>query len=74
MIVSGESEFGLLIGLAFSEVAKLRGLVCHILILAMVFLFVSLNATNFIKKSPPHIPQVIIPEKSVMKFASCNEG
>ncbi|PIM98507.1 Reticulon [Handroanthus impetiginosus] len=45
-------------------------LVCHGLILALVGLFLWSNAATFIKKSPPRIPEVIIPEKPVLNFAS----
>lgn len=37
-------------------------LVCHILILSLAILFLWSNATTFINKSPPRIPEVHIPE------------
>ncbi|CAI9775045.1 unnamed protein product [Fraxinus pennsylvanica] len=37
-------------------------LVCHILILALGVLFLWSNASTFINKSPPQIPEVILPE------------
>ncbi|CAA3014941.1 reticulon B2 [Olea europaea subsp. europaea] len=49
---------------------NLLTLVCHGLILALVILFLWSNASTFIKKSPPRIPDVNIPEKPVLKFAS----
>ncbi|CAN1178232.1 Reticulon-like protein B1 [Linum perenne] len=45
-------------------------LVCHALILALAVLFLWSNASTFINKSPPHIPQVHIPEDAVLQFAS----
>ncbi|KAL2516719.1 Reticulon-like protein B2 [Abeliophyllum distichum] len=45
-------------------------LVCHGLILALAILFLWSNASTFINKSPPRIPEVIIPEEPVLKFAS----
>ncbi|XAR55104.1 hypothetical protein NMG60_11030497 [Bertholletia excelsa] len=44
-------------------------LVCHALILALAILFLWSNASHFIHKSPPHIPEVHIPEKPVLEFA-----
>ncbi|CAI9771781.1 unnamed protein product [Fraxinus pennsylvanica] len=49
---------------------NLLTLVCYGLILALVILFLWSNASTFIKKSPPCIPDVNIPEKPVLKFAS----
>ncbi|KAL8543551.1 hypothetical protein ACS0TY_004201 [Phlomoides rotata] len=46
-------------------------LLCHVSIFALVSLFLWSNATTFIKKDPPHIPEVIIPEEPLKKFASC---
>ncbi|KAK8939349.1 Reticulon-like protein B2 [Platanthera guangdongensis] len=37
-------------------------LICHSLILTLAILFLWSNAMTFINKSPPHIPQVNIPE------------
>jgi hypothetical protein len=45
-------------------------LLCHGLILGLVILFLWSNATIFIKKSPPHIPEIIIPEEPVLKCTS----
>ncbi|KAI4302936.1 hypothetical protein MLD38_038624 [Melastoma candidum] len=45
-------------------------LVCHILILALAILFLWSNANSFINKRPPPIPDVSIPEKPVLEFAS----
>ncbi len=45
-------------------------LVCHLLILALAVLFLWSNASAFINKSPPKIPQVHIPEEPVLQFAS----
>ncbi|KAL0400660.1 UNVERIFIED_CONTAM: Reticulon-like protein B1 [Sesamum latifolium] len=45
-------------------------LVCHILILGLAILFLWSNACTFINKSPPKIPQVILPEDIVLGVAS----
>ncbi|KAF9602556.1 hypothetical protein IFM89_029855 [Coptis chinensis] len=45
-------------------------LVCHCLILSLALLFLYSNATSFIKKSPPQIPNVHLPEKPVLEVAS----
>ncbi|EPS71452.1 hypothetical protein M569_03311 [Genlisea aurea] len=45
-------------------------LVSHALILGLVIFFVWSNGSTFLKKSPPRIPQVIIPEKPVLEFVS----
>ncbi|KAE8710801.1 Reticulon-like protein B4 [Hibiscus syriacus] len=44
-------------------------LVCHLLILALALLFLWSNATSFILKSPPRIPEVQIPKDPVLEFA-----
>ncbi|GLT90826.1 hypothetical protein SLE2022_087430 [Rubroshorea leprosula] len=44
-------------------------LICHSLILALAVLFLWANATVFINKSTPRIPQVHIPEEPVRRFA-----
>ncbi|PKA59043.1 Reticulon-like protein B2 [Apostasia shenzhenica] len=44
-------------------------LICHSLILSLAILFLWSNATTFINKSPPHIPQVIIPEDLAVNVA-----
>ncbi|KAG0498134.1 hypothetical protein HPP92_002825 [Vanilla planifolia] len=44
-------------------------LVCHCVILSLAFLFVWSNASSFINKSPPHIPQVIVPEDLAVNIA-----
>lgn len=45
-------------------------LVCHGLILSLAVLFLYSNATTFINKSPPHIPDISLPEKPVMEFVA----
>ncbi|GMP96434.1 hypothetical protein CsSME_00045087 [Camellia sinensis var. sinensis] len=45
-------------------------LVCHALILALAVLFLWSNASTFINKSTPHIPEVHIPKEPVLEFAS----
>ncbi|KAF9602547.1 hypothetical protein IFM89_029846 [Coptis chinensis] len=45
-------------------------LVCHCLILSLAILFLWSNATTFINKSPPHIPNVSLPEKPILEFVS----
>ncbi|XP_042480687.1 reticulon-like protein B2 [Macadamia integrifolia] len=45
-------------------------LICHGLILSLAILFVWSNATTFIHKSPPRIPEVSIPEEPVIEFAA----
>jgi len=45
-------------------------LVCYGLIFALAGLFLWSNATHFLKKSPPHIPEVNIPEKPILEFAA----
>uniref|UniRef100_A0A2P2L1X2 Reticulon-like protein n=1 Tax=Rhizophora mucronata TaxID=61149 RepID=A0A2P2L1X2_RHIMU len=45
-------------------------LVCHGLILALAILFLWSNASTFIKKTPPRIPEVYIPEEPVLQFAA----
>ncbi|KAL7203296.1 hypothetical protein ACSBR2_016565 [Camellia fascicularis] len=45
-------------------------LVCHILILLLATLFLWSNATTFIKKSSPHIPEVQLPEEPFLEVAS----
>lgn len=44
-------------------------LVCHVLILALAVLFLWSNASNFINKSPPKFPEVILPEDIVLGVA-----
>lgn len=44
-------------------------LVCHCLILMLAILFLWSNATTFINKSPPHIPEVCIPEELTVQIA-----
>ncbi|KAL1550710.1 Reticulon-like protein B2 [Salvia divinorum] len=48
----------------------LLALVCHILILGLAIVFLWSNAASFIKKSPPRIPEVVIPEDIVRDVAS----
>ena len=45
-------------------------LVCHLLIFALAGLFLWSNASNFINKRPPQIPNLHIPEDPVLQFAS----
>ncbi|KAF7131829.1 hypothetical protein RHSIM_Rhsim09G0202400 [Rhododendron simsii] len=45
-------------------------LVCHVLIFALAILFLWSNASTFIKKSPPQIPEVEIPDDIVLGIAS----
>ncbi|PON58239.1 Reticulon [Parasponia andersonii] len=45
-------------------------LFCHILILSLALVFLWSNASTFINKSPPQIPEVRIPEKCVLEVAS----
>ncbi|KAJ6946166.1 hypothetical protein NC651_001049 [Populus alba x Populus x berolinensis] len=45
-------------------------LVCHCLILALALLFLWSNASTFINKSPPRIPEVCIPEEPVLQTAA----
>ncbi|XP_057967531.1 reticulon-like protein B2 [Malania oleifera] len=45
-------------------------LICHCFILSLALLFLWSNATTFINKSPPRIPEVYIPEGPVLQFAS----
>ncbi|ONK79204.1 uncharacterized protein A4U43_C01F3980 [Asparagus officinalis] len=47
----------------------LLSLVCHCLILSLAVLFLWSNATTFINKSPPHIPEVSIPEDLTVNIA-----
>ncbi|KAK9668061.1 hypothetical protein RND81_13G032800 [Saponaria officinalis] len=45
-------------------------LICHLLILTLAVLFLWSNASTFINKSPPQIPEVNIPEGQVLEIAS----
>lgn len=45
-------------------------LVCHILIFSLAVLFLWANVTTFITKSPPHIPEISLPERPFLEFAS----
>jgi len=45
-------------------------LVCHILILVLAVLFLWSNASTFINKSPPRIPEFHIPEGPVLQIAA----
>ncbi|PIN20088.1 Reticulon [Handroanthus impetiginosus] len=49
---------------------QLLTLVCHLLILALAIIFLWSNASTFINKSPPKIPEVILPEDIVLAVAS----
>jgi len=44
--------------------------VCHVLILSLAILFIWINSAAFLKRSPPHIPEIAIPEDSIHSFAS----
>ncbi|KAH6809678.1 VIRB2-interacting protein 2 [Perilla frutescens var. frutescens] len=48
----------------------LLALLCHILIVGLAIIFIWSNASNFINKSPPRIPKVVIPEDIVRDVAS----
>lgn len=48
----------------------LLALVCHILILGLAVIFLWSNASTFINKSPPRIPEVVIPDNIVRDVAS----
>ncbi|KZV41018.1 hypothetical protein F511_13994 [Dorcoceras hygrometricum] len=48
----------------------LLSLVCHVLIFALAVLFLWSNASTFVNKSPPKIPEVIIPEDVILGVAS----
>ncbi|KAL9240498.1 hypothetical protein vseg_014708 [Gypsophila vaccaria] len=45
-------------------------LVCHLLIFTLAVLFLWSNASSFINKAPPRIPDVHIPENALLEFAS----
>lgn len=45
-------------------------LVCHILILGLAIIFLWSNASTFINKSPPKIPEVVLPQDIVQGVAS----
>ncbi|KAF8113132.1 hypothetical protein N665_0056s0037 [Sinapis alba] len=45
-------------------------LLCHVMIVSLALLFLWSNATMFIHKSPPKIPQVHIPEEPLLQLAS----
>ncbi|KAE8705463.1 Reticulon-like protein B5 [Hibiscus syriacus] len=45
-------------------------LLCHISILALALLFLWSNIHTFIHKTPPHIPQVHLPEEPFLQIAS----
>ncbi|XP_010541290.1 PREDICTED: reticulon-like protein B1 [Tarenaya hassleriana] len=45
-------------------------LFCHILIVVLAVLFLWSNASIFINKSPPKIPEVHIPEEHILQLAS----
>ncbi|CAM8989962.1 unnamed protein product [Rhodiola kirilowii] len=44
--------------------------VCHILILFLTLSFLWSNTSSFINKSPPKIPEISIPEKTVLELVS----
>ncbi|CAN1267605.1 Reticulon-like protein B5 [Linum perenne] len=45
-------------------------LLCHVLILSLAIFFLWSNVSKFINKSPPQIPEVVIPEKCILEAAS----
>ncbi|ESQ38386.1 hypothetical protein EUTSA_v10028886mg [Eutrema salsugineum] len=45
-------------------------LLCHVMIVLLAVLFLWSNATMFIHKSPPKIPEVHIPEEPLLQLAS----
>ncbi|XP_031111701.1 reticulon-like protein B2 [Ipomoea triloba] len=45
-------------------------LVCHVLIIALAISFLLSNASSFINKSPPRIPEVRIPEDPFLQVAA----
>lgn len=45
-------------------------LICHILIITLVALFLWSNATTFINKKPPHIPEIHLQEGPILQVAS----
>ncbi|CAN6914228.1 unnamed protein product [Brassica oleracea] len=45
-------------------------LLCHVMIVVLAVLFLWSNATMFINKSPPKIPEVHIPEEPILQLAS----
>ncbi|RVW68117.1 Reticulon-like protein B5 [Vitis vinifera] len=49
---------------------QLLPLLCHIVMLSLASLFLWSNASIVIKKSPPNIPEVGVPEKAVMEITS----
>ncbi|KAG6662654.1 hypothetical protein CIPAW_03G257700 [Carya illinoinensis] len=55
-------------GRARVELDHLLTLVCYILILALSILFLWSNASTFIQKRPPHIPEFHIPEEPLLEF------
>lgn len=44
--------------------------VCHVLILSLAILFIWINSAAFLKRSPPHIPEIVIPEAAIHNLAS----
>ncbi|KAL8557325.1 hypothetical protein ACS0TY_004676 [Phlomoides rotata] len=48
----------------------LLSLVCHVLILGLAIVFLWSNASTFINKSPPKLPEVVLPEDIVLGVAS----
>ncbi|GAB4858337.1 Reticulon-like protein B2 [Ancistrocladus abbreviatus] len=45
-------------------------LLCHILIFSLAVLFLWSNATKFINKTPPRVPEIQLPEKAILEFVS----
>uniref|UniRef100_A0A0D6R624 Reticulon-like protein n=1 Tax=Araucaria cunninghamii TaxID=56994 RepID=A0A0D6R624_ARACU len=44
--------------------------ICHVLILSLAILFLWINSATFLKRSPPHIPEVVISEETTRHIAS----
>lgn len=44
--------------------------VCHVLILSLAILFIWINSAAFLKRSPPHIPEIAISEVAIHNVAS----
>lgn len=48
----------------------LLALISHILIFSLAILFLWANASTFINKSPPRIPEISLPQEPILQFAS----
>ncbi|KAL9274878.1 Reticulon-like protein [Drosera capensis] len=49
---------------------QLLTFICHLLIVSLAVFFLWTNASSFINKAPPRIPDTLIPEAPVLQFAS----